>query len=55
MQEFVQHRKQLEDKAQPILLMGSRAFSSDFNFSDKDWDLVVPHQTLITLIKRKIG
>jgi hypothetical protein len=47
----VQRRKHTEEQASPILLIGSRADSHDFGISTKDWDLIIPHSTLITLMQ----
>ena len=48
----VQRRKRTEDQASPILLIGSRADKHDFGISTKDWDLNIPHSTLLTLMER---
>lgn len=50
--DYVKHRKTVEDQASPILVIGSRAFEGNFATSSKDWDLIIPHSSLVTFVDR---
>jgi hypothetical protein len=37
-----------EENAKPLQLIGSRAFENNFEISSKDWDVIIPHSTLLS-------